>query len=242
MICVISDSITICSQLSTYKLQPITYQHRSMGRRALRKIDPSLDLTNHLKTFDQLPRPWDDSLLFARQGPLEIEVGSGKGLFLRSAAVVRPETNFLGIEIAAKYAQFTAAMLLKRNLNNAIVVQGDALRIFAELLPDDSLQAVHVYFPDPWWKKRHKKRRVMREPLLKDIQRTLLPGGTLHFWTDVEEYFLTTLELIAACTRLQGPLEMSETPAENDMDYRTHFERRVRKLNEPVYRAAYIKS
>ena len=180
-------------------------------------------------------------MLFSRQAPLEVEVGSGKGLFLRNAAAARPETNFLGIEIAAKYAHFAAVMLVKRNLHNAIVVQADALRIFAELLPDDSLQAVHVYFPDPWWKKRHKKRRVMRETFLRDIQRTILPGGALHFWTDVEEYFHSTLELIAACTNLQGPLDAPETPAEHDMDYRTHFERRMRQSNEPVYRAEFRK-
>ena len=67
------------------------------------------------------------------------------------------------------------------------------------------------------------------------------PGGTLHFWTDVEEYFRTTLELIAAYTRLLGPFEVPETPAENDLAYRTHFERRMRLNNEPVYRAQYTK-
>ena len=212
-----------------------------MGRRALRKLDPSLDLSNHLKTFDQLPRPWDASLLFARRAPLQVEVGSGKGLFLRNASDAMPDVNFLGIEIAAKYARFAAAMLAKRNLHNALVIQADALRIFKELLPDASIQAVHVYFPDPWWKKRHKKRRVMRESFLRDVERTLSSGGTLHFWTDVEEYFHTTLELIAARTALQGPINSPETPAEHDMDYRTHFERRMRQTSEPVYRAEYLK-
>jgi tRNA (guanine-N7-)-methyltransferase len=212
-----------------------------MARRALRKIDNTLDLTNNLKSFDQLPKPWNAASLFGRDAPLEVEVGSGKGLFLRNAAVQCPDTDFLGIEVAAKYAQYSAAMLVKRNLRNAVVAQADALRIFAELLPDDSLRAVHVYFPDPWWKKRHKKRRVMREPLLRDIERTLVPGGRLHFWTDVEEYFLGTLELIAKCTKLQGPINVPETPAEADMDYRTHFERRTRQSNEPVYRAEFSK-
>lgn len=212
-----------------------------MGRRALRKLDPSLDLTKHLKTFDQLPRPWDASLLFDRQAPLQVEVGSGKGLFLRNAADAMAEINFLGIEIAAKYARFAAAVLAKRDLHNAVVVQADALRIFKELLPEASIQAVHVYFPDPWWKKKHKKRRVMRESFLRDAERTLSSGGTLYFWTDVEEYFQTTLELIAASTALQGPINSHETPAEHDMDYRTHFERRMRQTNEPVYRAEYMK-
>ena len=212
-----------------------------MGRRALRKLDPSLDLTKHLKTFDQLPRPWDTSSLFGRQAPLQVEVGSGKGLFLQNVSATMPGVNFLGIEIASKYARFAAAMLAKQNLHNAIVVQADALRIFKELLPDASIQSVHVYFPDPWWKQRHKKRRVMRESFLRDIERTLSSGGTLHFWTDVEEYFHTTLDLIADCTSLQGPLHSPETPAEHDMDYRTHFERRMRQTNEPVYRANYLK-
>ncbi|HEY4759692.1 MAG TPA: tRNA (guanosine(46)-N7)-methyltransferase TrmB, partial [Thermoguttaceae bacterium] len=212
-----------------------------MGRRSLRKVDPLLDLTSHLKTFEQLPRPWDATLLFGRQAPLEIEVGSGKGLFMRGAAAACPERDFLGIEIAAKYARFSAAMLTKRGLHNAIVVQADALRIFSELLPVAALQAVHIYFPDPWWKKRHKKRRVMRESFMRDVERTLLTNGTLHFWTDVEEYFHTTLGLIASCTGLNGPLEVVVRPAEHDMDYRTHFERRMRQINEPIYRAEFRK-
>jgi tRNA (guanine-N7-)-methyltransferase len=213
-----------------------------MGRRALRKIDPSIDLTGHLKLVEQLPRPWDAATLFGRAAPLEVEVGSGKGLFLRSAAAARSEVNFLGVEIARKYAQFAAAGLAKAGLRNALVVHGDATGLFHELLPDDSLAAVHVYFPDPWWKKRHKRRRVMRESFLRDVERTLRAGGALHFWTDVEEYFQTTLDLLAAHTHLLGPLPVPEMPAEHDMAYRTHFERRVRQANEAVYRAEFQKA
>jgi tRNA (guanine-N7-)-methyltransferase len=212
-----------------------------MGRRALRKLSPSIDLTGHLKTFEQLPNPWDAAALFGRVAPLEIEVGSGKGLFLRTAAAAQPEVDFLGIEVVRKYAEFTAAGLSKAGLPNAMIVAGDALRIFHELIPDNLLAAVHVYFPDPWWKKRHRKRRVMRESFLRDVERTLRSGGSLHFWTDVEEYFQTTLELLPTCTTLEGPLPVPETPAEHDMAYRTHFERRVRQASEPVYRAEFRK-
>jgi tRNA (guanine-N7-)-methyltransferase len=108
-------------------------------------------------------------------------------------------------------------------------------------LPDGCLAAVHVYFPDPWWKKRHKKRRVIRESFVGDVERTLEPGARLHFWTDVEEYFHTTLQMLAACTGLEGPQEVAETPAQHDLDYRTHFERRMRMHQERVYRAEFRK-
>jgi len=212
-----------------------------MGRRALRKIDPGLDLSRHVKTFDELPRPWDAEVLFGRGAPLEVEVGSGKGLFLRSAAVERPDVDFLGIEIGPKYARFAAAGLVKRAIPNAVVVIADAGRVFAEVLPDACLAAVHVYFPDPWWKKRHAKRRLMRPDFAGHVERTLLPGARLHFWTDVEEYFHATLRTLADHTGLAGPLEVPESPAEHDMDYRTHFERRMRRHGEPVYRAEFTK-
>jgi len=210
-----------------------------MGRRALRKIDPDLDLSNHLLTVEDLPKPCTGEALFGRHAPLEIEVGSGKGLFMANASLAHPEHNFLGIEVSRKYARFAAAKLARQSRANAKLAQGDALRVFAELLPDDAVSAVHVYFPDPWWKARHRKRRVMNQAFLKNVQRALLPGGRLHFWTDVKEYFQTTLQLIEETTTLEGPFEVAEQPAEHDLDYRTHFERRKRKHGEPVYRAEF---
>jgi tRNA (guanine-N7-)-methyltransferase len=213
-----------------------------MPRRALRKVDPSLDLSRHLKRWDDLPRPWDPAALFGRTAPLEVEVGSGKGLFLQSAATATPQHDFLGIEIAGKYARYASARLAKRGLPNAVVVEGDGQRLFEEMLPDESVTAVHVYFPDPWWKKRHHKRRVINERFLANVTRRLVAGGTLHYWTDVRERFDETLELIAAHTPLVGPIAVAEQAAEHDLDYRTHFERRTRLGNLPVYRAEFRKS
>lgn len=213
-----------------------------MGRRALRPIDPNLELAEWLLELEQVPRPATAPSLFGRDAPLEVEVGSGKGLFLRTAAAAHPDRCFLGAEVGRKYARFTAAGLAKRGLTNAKVVAGDALRLLAEWLPDESLAAVHVYFPDPWWKKRHRKRRVMRPSFARDVERVLEPGGVLHFWTDVAEYFADSLEILAACGRLEGPLPVDETPAEHDMDYRTHFERRVRRHRGEVFRGAFRKT
>jgi len=212
-----------------------------MGRRALPKIDPAMDLSRHLKTVEELPRPWSAEAFFGRTARLEVEVGSGKGLFLRSAASARADTDFLGIEIAPRYARFAASGLARRGLTNAVVVVGDAVLVFGETLPDGVLAAVHIYFPDPWWKRRHRKRRVMRESFAQDIERTLQPGGLLHYWTDVEEYFHTGVAVISSQTHLEGPFDVPESPAEGDLDYRTHFERRTRLGGRQVYRAEFRK-
>lgn len=212
-----------------------------MGRRALRKIDPALDLSPFLYELEDLPEPSDVSELFDRPAPLEIEVGSGKGLFLATAAAGNPDHNFLGVEVARKYAKFSAARLAQRQQENAKMISGDAMRIFRDFLANDSLAAVHVYFPDPWWKKRHRKRRIMQADFLKHVQRTLRPGGILHFWTDVEEYFDESIELIREATSFEGPSAVPESGAEHDLDYRTHFERRMRLSGEPVFRANFTK-
>jgi len=157
------------------------------------------------------------------------------------AAQERPEHNFLGIELAHKYARHIAGRLARAGLTNARILSGDGLAFFRQLPDDVGLAAVHVYFPDPWWKKRHRKRRVMTESFARDIERTLAPGGVLHFWTDVEEYFQETLALLAATTKLNGPLSVAERPAGDDLDYRTHFERRMRLHDLPVYRAEFRK-
>jgi len=212
-----------------------------MGRRSLRKVDPKLDLSRHWLDAAKLPPTFNAADHFGRNAPVEVEVGSGKGLFLLAACRNQPERDFLGIEIAKKYAHYAAARLAKGKLDNGKMISGDGLRLFREWFPDGSLAAVHVYFPDPWWKARHKKRRVLNEAFLRDVERVLVIGGRLHFWTDVEEYFRTTLELIGATVKLAGPLAVEESPAEHDLDYRTHFERRTRKNEEPVYRAEFVK-
>jgi tRNA (guanine-N7-)-methyltransferase len=212
-----------------------------MPRRALRKVDPSLDLSWHYVELATLEPPFDPTVFFERDAALEIEIGSGKGLFLSGAGSESPDRNFLGIEVAMKYARFAASRLAERQLKNARLLHGDAKRFFTEFLADNLLDAVHVYFPDPWWKARHKKRRMMTEPMVKQIERTLRPGGTLHFWTDVEEYFQTACEVLAANSELTGLHPVQEKPADHDLDYRTHFERRMRKHNLPVYRAEFFK-
>ncbi|MCA9178671.1 MAG: tRNA (guanine-N7)-methyltransferase [Planctomycetales bacterium] len=223
-----------------------------MGRRSLRKVSPELDWAPYLLKVEDLPRPWSRAAVFGSpvdengeivaiddaDVPLEVELGSGKGLFMQRASGERPDHHFLGLEVSYKYARYSASRLAKHERTNARMVHGDGLAVFREILPDRSVTAIHVYFPDPWWKARHRRRRVLNESFLVDAQRTLISGGLLHVWTDVEEYFESTLELIRD-TKLEGPLEVPERPAADDMDFRTHFERRTRLHDEPVYRAQF---
>ena len=212
-----------------------------MGRRALRKLNLSLDLSRHLYTLEQFTGPLDPAALYAQAGPWEVEMGSGKGLFLSHAATANPERNYLGVEIAKKYAAHCAARLVRAGVSNAVMFSGDGLLLFREYLPSGRFAAVHVYFPDPWWKARHRKRRVVNESFLTDVERILQPGGSLHFWTDVQEYFETSLELIARVSKLEGPLPVAERAPEHDLDYRTHFERRKRRDDLPIYRSEFRK-
>ena len=212
-----------------------------MGRRAIRNIDPNIDLTDFYVESKQLPNPWNAGTLFGRLAPLVIEVGSGKGLFICRAAVDHPEKNLLGIEISKKYARLAAFKLARVGAAHTKMIRGDAQPIFANLLLAGSISEVHVYFPDPWWKKRHRRRRVINERFLIHVQRVLVPGGKLHFWTDVQEYFETGLELIDKVTGLKGPHKPVEVTAEHDLDYRTHFERRMRQHGKVIFRSEFTK-
>ena len=104
------------------------------------------------------------------------------------------------------------------------------------------MQAVHVYFPDPWWKARHRKRRVLCEPFFEQAARVLTPDGIVHVWTDVEEYFHESMAAAAATGLFLPPRDVAERAAENEFDYRTHFERRTRLADKPVWRAELDRS
>jgi tRNA (guanine-N7-)-methyltransferase len=180
--------------------------------------------------------PLDWAALFGNANPVELEVGFGKGLFLLSSSENYPAVNFVGVEIVRKYQLFTATRLAKRERRNVRVACADARLFLRDCVGAGSLQALHVYFPDPWWKKRHHKRRVFTAEFVEQAVRVLRPGGRLCAATDVEDYYQLMLELLAPRTELR-PLPPPEpgTPA-HDLDYLTNFERKFRKQSKPIYR------
>jgi len=214
-----------------------------MPRAQLPRRDPSLVLDAYLREAESLPGTLTSESLFGNDRPLEFEIGSGKGLYLKNAAIARPDHNFLGVEIAKKYAAHAASGLAKMQLKNAMMVAGDAQKMLPSV-PDKSMIAVHIYFPDPWWKKKHKKRRVVNETSMAAVYRVLASGGELHFWTDVLEYFESAIEMIAESVPEFGPPlpeDADEDEFGDEPAYRTHFERRSVRHSIPVYRVHFEK-
>ena len=167
--------------------------------------------------------PLDWAALFGNANPVELEVGFGKGLFLLSSSENYPAVNFVGVEIVRKYQLFTATRLAKRERLNVRVACADARLFLRDCVAPGSLQALHVYFPDPWWKKRHHKRRVFTAEFVEQAVRVLRPGGRLCAATDVEVYYNLMLELLAPRTELRPvPPPEPGTPA-HDLDYLTNF-------------------
>jgi tRNA (guanine-N7-)-methyltransferase len=202
---------------------------------------PAIDLATHLidPTPLDAPAPIDWRELFGNDHPVELEIGSGKGLFLINAASSVIGHNFLGVELARKYARMAAERLARRQLANAKIWRADARVIVGRLVPATSLRAVHVYFPDPWWKKRHKKRRVFTEELVAQIDRSLEPGGELRVASDVEEYFALIQSLIAANPRFREQPVPEPKGADLALANLTNFERKYRLEGRPIFRAHY---
>lgn len=127
--------------------------------------------------------------IFRRLAPVHIEIGSGKGTFLVNQARCRPDVNFIGIEWAGKFYRFAVDRVGRWNLANVRIIRTDAVCYIAECVPDSSVDCFHIYFPDPWPKKRHKKRRFINDANTDQLIRCLKPAGEIRVATDFEEYF-----------------------------------------------------
>ena len=180
---------------------------------------------------------WNE--FFGNDLPVELDVGCGRGLFLFNAAVTTPDTNFVGLEIDYREGRRTATRLMKQNLPNARVIGGDGTSVLASMIEPGTVQAAHVYFPDPWWKKRHRKRRIFNFEFTHLLARILKPGGFVHHWTDVADYFEMVRGLMDGHADFEICPPPPERDADHDMDYHTSFERKKRKLGLPIYRALW---
>lgn len=186
-------------------------------------------------------RPLDWSEIFGNDHPVEIEVGFGKGLHLLTAGRANPRINYLGIEVVRKYQLFTATRLARHQLHNVRVACVDARPFLRDWIAPSSVQTVHLYFPDPWWKTRHHKRRVFTAEFAQSCQRILTPTGQLLVVTDVADYAAMVQQTVREHTQLLEGEPPPETQPRHDMDYLTNFERKFRQAGRPIYRMRFVK-
>jgi tRNA (guanine-N7-)-methyltransferase len=175
-------------------------------------------------------------------GPIEIEIGPGRGGFLFERAAARPEARLVGLEIRLKWSAIVDERLRKAGLGGrARVFNADAREALARLVPEASVAVFYLHFPDPWWKKRHEKRLVMGTSLLDSIARLLADGGELFVQTDVEERAQQYEAQIATHPDLEpaGDAEGSPRLAENPYGARSPREHRAIADGLPVHRLRY---
>ena len=203
------------------------------------ETDSIKSLKPWFQTVDDIGQHLHWPAFFGNDQPVEIDIGCGRGLFLFNAAVTTPGTNFVGLEIDYREGRRTATRLMKQNLANARVIGGDGRIVLSEMMTPGSVHAAHVYFPDPWWKTRHHKRRIFNVEFTNLLTRILRPGGFVHHWTDVADYFEMVRSLMDGHPEFAICPPPEQRDANHDMDYHTSFERKKRKLGLPIYRALW---
>ena len=181
--------------------------------------------------------PFDADRVFCRQAPLILEIGFGNGESLVEMACSHPHFNYLGIEVHRPGVGHLLLALKRYELNNVRIYCADAVEILRERIQDQALQRINIFFPDPWPKKRHHKRRLIQPDFVSMAMRKLQPDGFLHLATDWPDYARTMQEAVATCPALH-PIPASRLhPARPG----TKFEKRGLRLGHRVTDLAYIK-
>lgn len=166
--------------------------------------------------------------------PLEIEIGCGNGRFLTANAVKRQDTFFLGIERMMERLRRCSRKAEREALPNLRFVRVEAGRFVRDLLPDRRVSTVHLFFPDPWPKRRHHKNRFFQREMTGTLARILIPGGIINISTDHEDYFREMYRFLTEDSRF-GEI----APIPRPEDEQTDFERLFLSKGDPIYSCAF---
>ncbi|MEF7613716.1 tRNA (guanosine(46)-N7)-methyltransferase TrmB [Aquincola sp. MAHUQ-54] len=186
------------------------------------------------------PHPLDYAAVFGRRAPVVLEIGFGMGGATAQIAAGRPDTDFIGVEVHEPGVGALLKHIGEQGLTNLRLVQHDAVEVLRTMIPESSLAGVHVFFPDPWHKKRHHKRRLLQPEFVARLVRHIAPGGYLHCATDWEDYAQQMLEVLGAEPALRNTAEgYAPRP-----DYRplTKFEQRGLKLGHGVWDLVFTRT
>ena len=176
---------------------------------------------------EDLNGPVDFPELFGRVGPVHVEIGSGKGTFLVHQAGAQPTVDFLGIEWARKYYRYAVDRIGRWGLTNVRIMRTNAVTFLAESVPEASVECFHIYFPDPWPKQRHHKRRFVQASTMDLLARCLKVGGEVRLATDHAGYFEQMEAVAAGCPSTFDKIGFTRPAGAEDGELTgTNFERK----------------
>lgn len=183
--------------------------------------------------------PLDLNRTFGRDNPKVLEIGFGMGVATVEIAKRLPDTDFLAIDVHGPGVGNILKLIEEEHISNIRVMRHDAVEVVEKMLEDDSLDGIHIFFPDPWHKKRHNKRRLVQVPFVEKLLPKIKSGGYVHMATDWEEYAVQMLEVLSSFDSLQNTAtDYAPTP-----DYRpeTKFETRGKRLGHGVWDLVFRK-
>ena len=181
----------------------------------------------------------DFEQVFGRQAPVILEIGFGMGATTAHIAKAMPDKDCIGVEVHTPGVGSLLKLIGEESLTNLRLLQHDAVEVLTHMIPANSLAGIHVFFPDPWHKARHNKRRLIQSPFVRQLTERLAPGGYLHCATDWEDYAVQMLDVLGAEPQLQNSAEdYAPQPAYRPL---TKFENRGLKLGHGVWDLVFIK-
>ena len=183
--------------------------------------------------------PFDFHAPFGRQAPLVLEIGFGMGDTTAHIAKAMPDLDFVGVEVHTPGVGSLLKQIGEQGISNLRLIQHDAVEVLNNMIGDATLHGVHIFFPDPWHKARHNKRRLIQPPFVNLLCQKLEQGGYIHCATDWEDYAVQMLEVLANEPALQNTAEAyAEKPSYRPL---TKFENRGLKLGHGVWDLVFTK-
>jgi tRNA (guanine-N7-)-methyltransferase len=193
----------------------------------------ALEALGPLYVIPYAPAPLDLDAVFGRTAPRVLEIGFGMGAATAAIALAHADTEYLGVEVHTPGVGALLKRIGELNLTNLRIIQHDAVEVLEHMLPDASLDGVHIFFPDPWHKKRHHKRRLIQPAFVALLAQKLKPGGYLHLATDWADYARQMLDVLGADPHLVNTTEgFAPRPAYRPL---TKFEQRGVRLGHGVW-------
>ncbi|HEX9457958.1 MAG TPA: tRNA (guanosine(46)-N7)-methyltransferase TrmB [Thermoanaerobaculia bacterium] len=175
----------------------------------------------------------DLAKLFGNRNRVVLEIGSGKGRFLIAGATEQPGVNFIGIEKSLHYHRLIRDRVTKRGLGNIRLINHDAFLVLRDMLAEASIDEIHIYFSDPWPRKREQKRRIIRAEVLTEIRRALVPGGSGIYVTDHREYYEAAAPVIEQFFRSERRIPSADDPP------RTNYEAKYREEGREIFEVRF---